>query len=101
MAGESSATSWVAQSPERAMAIKQRARSLVRETQEDHFRRLVLEWAAGDDGPIPSRRQAETAAQHELEVLCRWLGRLGALEPHEVFPQPSVVTAPQRENEGW
>lgn len=95
------ATSWVVQSHERVAAIQSRARLLRRSTVEDHFRRLVLEWASQNEGPIPSRAQAEEAAQHELEVLCRWLGRLSALAPHEVFPKQPPVTTPHAEEEGW
>jgi hypothetical protein len=101
MAEEASATSWVVQSPERVTAVERRRKMLVRETAEDHFRRLVLKWAEGDEGAFPSRAQASSAAQYELEVLCRWLGRLGALEPHEVFPRQAPVTASQDELEGW
>lgn len=100
MAQHVSAASWVAQSPERVTAVELRARTLIRGTVEDHFRRLVTEWASTDSGPFPSRAQAEAAARYELEVLCRWLGRLGALEPHEVFPAQAVVTTPH-DDEGW
>ena len=93
-----SATAWVAQSPERIARIHLRAQGLVTHTQEQHFRRLMLEWAQIDDGPLPTRRQAAIAAQSELEVLCRGLGRLAALTPDEVFPQP-VITPHQ--DEGW
>lgn len=100
MAHDVSAASWVAQSPERMMAIQDRRRTLMSVTVEDHFRRLVLEWAARDDGAFPCRAQAQSAAEHELEVICRWLGRFGALGPHEVFPRQTPDTTP-RDDEGW
>ena len=100
MAQHVSAASWVAQSPERLAAVEFRSAQLLQVTQDDHFRRLMAEWAASDSGPIPSREQARVAAQHELEVLCRGLGRLGALSPHEVFPRQALVTTPHDE-EGW
>lgn len=88
----------MAQSPERLALIHLRAQGLATLTQEGHFRRLMLEWAQDDDGPVPTRKQAAVAAQSELEVLCRGLGRLAALTPDEVFPQP-VITP--RQDEGW
>ena len=57
----------------------------------------MAEWTAAEDGPIPNRAQAARAAQHEMEVLCRGLGRLGALSPHEVFPELVVVTTSHEE----
>ncbi len=94
----SSAASWVAQSPERIADIDRRARELVRISAEDHFRRLILDWAASDEGSIPTRREAHEAAMAEIEVVCRALGRMSALAPEEVFPH--VVTTPV-EVEGW
>ena len=87
-----------AQSPERIARISRRAQGLLTHTGEEHFRRLITEWAEADDGPLPTRIQAAAAAQAELEVLCRGLGRLAALTPDEVFPQ--AVTTP-RDDEGW
>ena len=100
MAQHVSAAAWVAQSDERIASVAWRSEQLMRHTQEEHFRRLMLEWAAAEDGLIPSRAQAVAAAQHELEVLCRGLGRLGALNPDEVFPKQPVVTTPH-DDEGW
>ena len=100
MAQHVSVAAWVAQSPERLEAIERRSQRLIRATAEDHFRRLVAEWAAKDEGLFPSRAQAEAAAHDELEVVCRWLGRLGALEPNEVFPVLAVITTPH-DDEGW
>ena len=95
-----SATAWVAQSPERIARIHLRAHGLVTHTQEEHFRRLILEWARAEDGPLPTRRQALAAAHAEIEIVCRGLGRLAALAPEEVFPRPLPVTTPHDE-EGW
>lgn len=95
-----SATSWVAQSPERVARVQIRAGNLVIHTQEDHFRRLIAEWAQMDDGALPTRAQAAAEAQREIEILCRALGRLGALEPNEVFPRAVPATTPQ-DIEGW
>ena len=92
------ATAWVAQSPDRVARIGLRAQGLLTYTREEHFRRLIAEWAKADDGPLPTRLQAASAAHAELEVLCRGLGRLAALTPDEVFPQ--AVTTP-RDDEGW
>ena len=100
MNADISAASWVAQSPERIAAVRWRSAELLRRSEQDHFRRLMAEWAASEEDPIPSRAQASRAAQHELEVLCRGLGRLGALSPHEVFPEQIVVTSPH-EDGGW
>lgn len=100
MSEDVSAASWVAQSPERIAAVASRSAELLRRSEQDHFRRLMAEWAAAEDGPIPSRAQAARGAQHEMEVLCRGLGRLAALSPHEVFPEQVVVTTPH-DDEGW
>lgn len=93
-------TAWVAQTPERVALIHVRASRLVSQTSEEHFRRLIAEWAQVDDGPLPTRKQAVTEAQFEIETLCRAIGRLGALDPSEVFPRQSPATA-QTEEEGW
>lgn len=95
-----SATAWVAQSPERVNQIRLRAIRLARQTQEDHFRRLIACWARTDDGALPTRAQAAHEAQIEIEVLCRALGRLGALDPHEVFPK-AVPATTLPDKEGW
>lgn len=92
------ATSWVAQSVERQNAINLRAIDLLRETTDEHFRRLLAEWSARDDGPIPTRAEAEMAARSELETLCRGLGRLAALAPYEAFPTSWFTTS---SNGGW
>lgn len=93
-----SATSWVAQSVGRQNTINLRAIDLLRDTTDEHFQRLLAEWAARDDGPIPTRAEAEMAARTELETLCRGLGRLAALTPHEAFP-PSWLTTSS--HGGW
>ena len=95
-----SATAWVAQSPERIARIYLRANGLVTHTQEEHFRRLILQWAQADDGPLPTRAQALSAAHAEIETLCRGLGRLAALTPDEIFPCPLPVTTPHSDG-GW
>ena len=100
MTGNFFAASWVTQSPERLTAIHLRSHRLITATVNAHLERLLSEWAANDDGPLPSRQQAEAAARHELEVLCRWIGRFGALEPHEVFPRLARFTTPDN-FEGW
>ena len=88
---ETDAAAWVAQAPWRLDEIERRARELVRAVTEEHYRRLVLDWAARDRGPIPSRLEAHEAAMAEIEIVCRVLGRLAALSPREVFPE-QVVT---------
>lgn len=95
-----SATAWVAQSPQRIAQIHLRASHLVHHTREEHFRRLMLEWAQSEDGPLPSRPLAAAAAREEIEIVCRGLGRLAALTPDEVFPRPLPVTTPPLD-EGW
>lgn len=94
------ATAWVAQSPERVARTGLRAQALLTHTREEHFRRLIAEWAKADDGPLPTMMEASVAAHSELEVLCRGLGRLAALAPDEVFPQSLPVTTPP-DDEGW
>lgn len=93
-----SAASRLAQSVERQNAINLRAIDLLRNTTDEHFQRLLAKWAARDDGPIPTRVEAEMAARAELETLRRGLGRLAALTPYEAFPA-SWFTTPS--NGGW
>lgn len=96
-----STTSWIAQTPERLAAVKVRSERMLRDTQEEHFGRLMLEWAKSDEGAIPSRAQAAASAVHELEVLCRALGRIAALEPHEVFPTRPLEPTPGEDEDWW
>lgn len=100
MARDSYEPVWLPQSQERLDAIDRRANALLWTMREQHFARLVRQWAAkDDDGPLPTLAMARQAAEHELEVLCRGLGRLGALEPREVFPAAGFTTP--LEEEGW
>jgi hypothetical protein len=76
----------VAQSAQRIARIRSRAAEDVRGRTEERLRELVLEWAGRDDGPPPTRADAEEQVRAELEVLCRGLGRWAAVAPEELFP---------------
>lgn len=86
MSYESESAWWIPQSAERVDAIGRRGRDLVVILVEEHFRRMILEWAGRDDGPMPTRKEAYEVAMNEVEIVCRGLGRLAALPPAEIFP---------------
>lgn len=44
-------------------------------------------WASVDTGALPSLDDARADVQEELEVLCRVLGPLAAVDPDDVFPR--------------
>ena len=98
MAEDLSASMWVAQSPERISGVQLRAETLLAQTTREHYWRLMRDWAISDDTPLPTMGQARTAAEAELETVCRAIGRLGALRPEEVFPPRRLDRASDRED---
>lgn len=48
---------------------------------------LLAEWALRDAGELPTRDDARADVEAELEILCRALGPLGAVDPDEVLPR--------------
>ena len=49
---------------------------------------LLMQWAARDDGALPTFADAVEYATQETDALCEALGDLAAVPPHEVFPRP-------------
>jgi len=49
---------------------------------------LLVQWAASDEGALPTFADARERAMRETDAVCEALGDLVAVPPHEVFPRP-------------
>lgn len=81
--------------------VLRRADAVLRARSEARFSELLMDWAADDEGPIPTREQAYADVWEELEVLCAALGALAAVHPGAAFPAELPIAPWLDDGQDW
>lgn len=85
---------YVASLPEKT--LDDRVADYVDRRCEQVYNTLLLEWAASDDGPIPTRDQARAIVTLDALTLIRALGEWADLDPHRMWPASDLQRTQQR-----